>query len=296
VAGVAGEVTPDGPTADPTEIHVVTVAYNPGEELAQFAATLATATSAPYRLTVVDNGDDPRVVDDVAAGCGAEVVRPGANLGYGTGANLGARGGTEPWLVVANNDLVWEPGALDELVAAGRRNLRAGALGPKVLNTDGTVYASARALPSLVVGTGHAVLAPLWPGNPFTARYQRRSGLGAAEDKAVGWLSGSCLLLRREAFEAVGGFDEDYFMFFEDTDLGDRLGRAGWENVYVPSAVVVHDQGATWRERPAPMVRAHHASAERYLRGRYDAWWQAPVRGALAVGLRARAALLTRGR
>ena len=275
---------------------MVTVAYNPGEELAQFATSLATATTAPYRLTIVDNGEQNDVVDAVAAEHGAEVLRPGTNLGYGTGANLGARGGREPWLVVANNDLEWRPGSLDELLAAGGRHSRAGALGPKVLNTDGSVYASARALPSLVVGTGHAVLSPVWPGNPFTARYQRRSGLGAKEDRAVGWLSGSCLLLRREAFDAVGGFDEDYFMFFEDTDLGDRLDRAGWENVFVPSAVVVHDQGATWRERPAPMVRAHHASAERYLRGRYGAWWQAPVRGALALGLRARAALLTRGR
>ena len=275
---------------------MVTVAYNPGEELAQFATSLATATTAPYRLTIVDNGEQNDVVDAVAAEHGAEVLRPGTNLGYGTGANLGARGGREPWLVVANNDLEWRPGSLDELLAAGGRHSRAGALGPKVLNTDGSVYASARALPSLVVGTGHAVLSPVWPGNPFTARYQRRSGLGAKEDRAVGWLSGSCLLLRREAFDAVGGFDEDYFMFFEDTDLGDRLDRAGWENVFVPSAVVVHDQGATWRERPAPMVRAHHASAERYLRGRCGAWWQAPVRGALALGLRARAALLTRGR
>lgn len=291
--GVAGPV--NGAVGGDADVQVVTVAYHPGPELAVFAETLARATTARVRLTIVDNGSDPSVVDEVVAAHGAELVRPGANLGYGTGANLGARGGTEPWLVVANPDVEWQPGSLDALLAAGERHPRAGALGPRVLNLDGTVYASARALPSLVVGGGHAVLAPVWPGNPFTARYQQRSGLGAAEDRAVGWLSGSCLLLRRAAFDEVGGFDEGYFMFFEDTDLGDRLGRAGWENVYVPGASVVHDQGASWRERPAPMVRAHHRSAERYLRGRYDAWWQAPVRTALATGLRLRSALLTRG-
>src|SRR5699024_6527830 len=140
VAGVAGPVTPPGPGEDPGGVHVVTVAYNPGEELAQFATSLATATTAPYRLTIVDNGEQNDVVDAVAAEHGAEVLRPGTNLGYGTGANLGARGGREPWLVVANNDLEWRPGSLDELLAAGGRHSRAGALGPKVLNTDGSVY------------------------------------------------------------------------------------------------------------------------------------------------------------
>ncbi|MGC5616628.1 glycosyltransferase [Georgenia sp. Z1491] len=277
------------------DVHVVTIAYNPDRrELATFAATLADATAARVRLTIVDNGRAHEAVDEVAAAHGAEVVRPGANLGYGTAANLGARGGVEPWLVVVNTDVEWRAGSLDTLLEAGERHARAGALGPTILNLDGTVYASARALPSLVVGGGHAVLAPIWPGNPFTARYQQRSGMGAREERAVGWLSGACLLLRRSAFDAVGGFDEGYFMFFEDTDLGDRLARAGWDNVYVPSAQVVHDQGASWRERPAPMVRAHHRSAERYLRARYDAWWQLPVRSALAGGLRARARLLTR--
>ena len=290
--GLAGAVTDAG---DPGEaVQVVTVAYNPdGAELGMFAGSLTAATTAPVRLTIVDNGTEAAVVDEVADAYGAEVVRPGANLGYGTAANLGARDGTEPWLVVVNTDVEWQPGSLDRLLEAGRRHPRAGALGPTVLNLDGSVYASARALPSLVVGSGHAVLAPVWPGNPFTARYQQRSGLGATEDRAVGWLSGSCLLLRREAFEEVGGFDEGYFMFFEDTDLGDRLGAAGWENVFVPEAHVVHDQGASWRERPDPMVRAHHRSAERYLTGRYDSWWQLPVRAAVTAGLRTRAHLLT---
>ncbi|MGC5628459.1 glycosyltransferase family 2 protein [Georgenia sp. Z1344] len=275
-------------------VQVVTIAYDPGPLLGRMAETLEAATSADVRLTIVDNGREHADVDRVAAEHDAEVIRPGANLGYGTGANLGARGGTEPWLVVVNQDVEWEPGSLDALLEAGEARPRAGSLGPTVLNLDGSVYASARAVPSLVVGGAHAVLAPVWPGNPFTARYQQRSGLGAETDRAVGWLSGSCLLLRRAAFDEVGGFDEGYFMFFEDTDLGDRLGRAGWENVYVPAARVVHDQGASWRERPAPMVRAHHRSAERYLRGRYDAWWQLPLRVAVAGGLRARARLLTR--
>ncbi|TRW47661.1 glycosyltransferase family 2 protein [Georgenia yuyongxinii] len=277
-------------------VRVVSVTFNPGDELEAFARSLADATSRPVTLVLVDNGSDPSVVDDVAARYGATVLRPGRNLGYGAAANLGAREGEEPWVVVANPDLVWHAGALDELLAAGARHPRAGSLGPRILNLDGTLYPSARAIPSLTQGAGHAVFARFWPGNPWSRAYRRQQEVVEASEHAVGWLSGACLLLRREALAPLGGFDERYFMFFEDVDLGDRLGRAGWQNLYVPTAAVVHDQGASWRERPTAMIRAHHRSAEQYLHGRYAAWWQAPLRWAITLGLRTRAWWETRGR
>ncbi|QHT56310.1 glycosyltransferase family 2 protein [Cellulomonas sp. H30R-01] len=268
-------------------VRVVCVVYHPGEELERFARTLAGATSAPYELVVVDNGDDPTVSRAVAGRHGARVVESGANLGYGGGANLGARGAQAPWLVVANSDLEWEPGSLDVLVAAGEEHPDAGALGPALLNVDGTVYPSARALPSLTQGAGHALLVRVWPGNPWTRAY-RAQHEDAGGQRAAGWLSGACLLLRRSAFEAVGGFDDDYFMFFEDVDLGERLGRAGWTNLYVPGARVTHVGGTSWRERPARMISAHHASAARYVSRRYPHAWQWPVRVAVTFGLRLR--------
>lgn len=290
-------MTAQTPTAP---VRVVTIAFNPGPELDTFAATLARATAREVELVIVDNGTDRARVDDVAARyaapLGARVQRPGRNLGYGAAANLGAAGMSGSWLVVANPDVEWRPGSLDALLQAGARHPEAGALGPRILNTDGTVYPSARALPSLVTGSGHAVFARLWPGNPWTRAYRESQEEVADAEHAVGWLSGACLLLRRAAWAEIGGFDEEFFMFFEDVDLGDRLGRRGWKNVYVPGAEVVHDQGASWRDKPASMIRAHHASAETYLHRRYDAPWQAPLRLALSAGLRARCVWQTRGR
>lgn len=274
----------------PARVRVVTIAYHPGDELADFARSLADATTADVELVIVDNGTDPEVADRVAAEAGGRVVRTGANLGYGAGANAGAAGATAPWLVVANPDVVWRPGSLDALLAAGERHPSAGALGPALLNEDGTVYPSARELPSLTQGVGHALLGKVWPGNPWTRAYQRRQETAGTE-RVAGWLSGACLLLRREAFEAVGGFDEDYFMFFEDVDLGERLGRAGRPSVYVPSAQVVHVGGVSWKARPAAMISAHHRSAERYLHRRYARWYHWPVRAAVSLGLRAREAV-----
>lgn len=268
-------------------VRVVCVVYHPGEELERFARTLAGATTAPYELVVVDNGDDPTVAREVAARHGARVVESGANLGYGGGANLGARDAASPWLIVANSDLEWGPGSLDVLLAAGAEHPRAGALGPALLNVDGTVYPSARALPSLTQGAGHALLVRVWPGNPWTRTYRAQHEDGG-DQREAGWLSGACLLLRRTAFEEVGGFDDGYFMFFEDVDLGERLGRAGWSNLYVPDARVTHVGGTSWRERPARMISEHHTSAARYVGRRYPHVWQWPVRVAVGVGLRLR--------
>jgi N-acetylglucosaminyl-diphospho-decaprenol L-rhamnosyltransferase len=288
---------PDAGTAPRTDdrpgrpaVRVVSIVFHPGDELADFTRSLARATSAPVDLVLVDNGTDGAVTDRVAAEAGARVLRTGENLGYGGGANAGARGATGPWLVVANPDVVWRPGSLDVLLDAAARHPGAGALGPALLNEDGSVYPSARELPSLTQGVGHALLGKVWPQNPWTRAYQRRQET-AGRERAAGWLSGACLLLRREAFEAVGGFDEDYFMFFEDVDLGERLSRAGWTNVYVPSAEVVHVGGVSWKARPARMISAHHASAERYLHRRYHRWYHWPVRLAVSAGLRVREAV-----
>lgn len=289
------ELPPAPATPGSPRVRVVCVVYHPGDELARFAATLADASAHPVELVIVDNGTDQSVAAAVADEAGGRLVVPGANLGYGRAANLGASDATVPWIVVANSDIEWSPGSLDRLVAAGDEQPSAGALGPMLLNTDGTTYPSARALPSLRQGAGHALFARLWPANPWTRAYHVGQESVGGYLREAGWLSGACLLLRREAFEQVGGFDEAYFMFFEDVDLGERLGRAGWENLYVPDVKVTHVGGTSWRERPAPMIRAHHASALHYLRGRYPHWYQAPLRGALRVGLALRERLQVRG-
>ena len=285
-----------GVTSERPPVRVVCVAYHPDlAELTDFATSLRRAASSSVELVIVDNGDDHDVAEQVAREHDARLVVPGRNLGYGAAANLGARGATQPWLVVANQDVVWHDGALDVLLDAGRDEA-VGSVGPTLLNPDGSRYPSARALPSLGLGIGHALLVRVWPGNPWTRRYQEGADLADAADGAprpAGWLSGACLLLRREAFEAVGGFDEGYFMFFEDVDLGDRLGRAGWLNLHVPDARVTHAQGTSWKDRPAPMIRAHHASARRYLSRRYPRWYQLPLRLALNSGLLVRERLET---
>ena len=271
-------------------VRVVVVTWQAGDHLAAMLDSLATATSAPVRVVVADNGSDDGAPQSVAARDGVHLLALGRNLGYGQAANAGAAvalpGLVEPWLLVVNPDVVWEPGALDELLAAADRHPRATALGPAVRTEDGDLYPSARLFPSLVGGAGHAALGWWWPANPWTAAY--RGERGDPVEGPAGWLSGSCLLVRRDAFDAVGGFDPRFFMYFEDTELCRRLADAGGERVYVPSAVVTHAGGHATRRRPARMLVEHHRSAYRYLTARHRGARWAPARALLGAALSAR--------
>ncbi len=262
------------------------VTYQSRETLPSFLATLAEAGGGNPQVVVVDNGSSDGTVDYAAAVPDVELAEAGRNLGYGGGANLGASGMGQEWLLVVNPDIAFQPGCLDELLAVAARWPRAGVLGPRIHTLDGRLYPSARELPSLGRGIVHATVGWIWPANPWTASYRRE--WGAPVEGTTGWLSGSCLLLRREAFESVGGFDEGYFMYFEDTDLCERIAAAGWEVVYAPSATVVHQGGHSTSQNLEPMSRAHHASAYRYLSRRYAGPRWALLRVVLRSGLWAR--------
>ena len=271
---------------------VVTVTYSPGDTLETFLDSLAKATSRPLRVLLADNGSTDGAPERAIHREGVQLLRIGENVGYGSAANRGVVewGPEVGWVVVANPDIEWHPGSLDELLAAAQRWPRAAALGPLIRQPDGAVYPSARLLPALGRGIGHAVLAPIWPGNPWTTAYrQSDTALG---ERTAQWLSGSCLLLRRAAFESVGGFDSRYFMYFEDVDLGERLGRAGWLNVYVPSAEVTHLGGHATSRVSEQMLAEHHRSTYRYLADRHPGPLYAPLRLALRAGLAGRLQLV----
>jgi N-acetylglucosaminyl-diphospho-decaprenol L-rhamnosyltransferase len=265
---------------------VVTVTYSPGEHLRAFMDSLAQATGDKPRVILADNGSVDGVPEAVADEYEqATLVRTGGNLGYGAGANRGVAeiGPEVEFVLIANPDLRFGPGALDELIAAAQRWPRAGAFGPLVREPDGSVYPSARAVPDLLTGTGHALFGQIWKSNPWTRKYHQDRQVPS--ERTVGWLSGCCLLVRRAAFDSIDGFDSRYFMYMEDVDFGDRLGTAGWHNVYVPTAEVTHDKGHAAGKRPEAMTRAHHDGVYRFIADRHARWWHSPLRLGLRAGL-----------
>jgi len=269
---------------------IVTVSYDSVDVLPPFLASTADASADPVEVVVADNhsAQEP-ALRRITEEAGARFLELGENRGYGAAANR-AVATLDPdvrWVLVSNPDVVLEPLALDRMIATAAADPSIGAVGPRLLEPTGEVYPSARLVPSLRTGLGHAAFANVWPGNPWTKRYRQDGDHSGRRD--AGWLSGACVLLRRDVFDRLGGFDEGYFMYFEDVDLGWRIGRAGMRNVYEPAATATHIGGTATQGSSERMRKAHHESAYRFLAQKYSAWWLWPLRAALRVALAVRA-------
>lgn len=278
-------------------VAVVTVSYNSSAQLPEFLDSVAAQSPRPAHVLIADNASaDVERTRVIAHDRGVDVLELPRNLGYGGAINAGvaALPPRVEFVLISNPDVAFGSGAISALVDALGRTDDAGAVGPRILNPDGSTYPSARNLPSLRTGVGHALLSGPWPSNPWTRAY-RAETQSPVRRRSVGWLSGSCVLVRRRAFEEVGGFDTGYFMYFEDVDLGYRLGRAGWHNSYEPDAIVTHIGGLSTKSESKRMLRAHHESAERFIHRKYSAPMLAPVRWVLTAGLRIRSWIVTRG-
>ncbi len=215
-------------------------------------------------VVVVDNASTDGSPEALAAAHGdVRLVRTGANLGYGAGANRGIPATSGDYVVVSNPDVAVHGGAVAALAGALEADATVAIAGPRIEEPDGSRYPSARRFPSFVDAAGHALLAGVAPGNPFSRRY-RMADLDAAVPTEVDWVSGAFFVARRRALEELGGFDEAYFMYAEDTDLCWRARRAGWGVLYVPAAAVTHLQGVSTARRPYRMLVAHHRSVFRF--------------------------------
>lgn len=288
-------MAPSSPTDDPI-LAVVTVSYGSDQVLPGFLGSIPAASAERPLVAVADNkpeADSP--VAEIVGAAGARYVPLDGNRGYGSAINavVSALPASIAWVLISNPDVVLGAGSVDRLLAVAREDPGIGAVGPAILDPDGSVYPSARSIPSLRTGIGHALFANLWMNNPWSRAYRNDSSAHVARRDA-GWLSGACLLVRRSAFDRVGGFDEGYFMYFEDVDLGYRLGRAGFRNVYEPEATVIHTGAHSTEGESSAMIGAHHDSARRFLDRKYAGPLMWPVRVVLRIGLAVRSRLAKR--
>jgi N-acetylglucosaminyl-diphospho-decaprenol L-rhamnosyltransferase len=177
------------------------------------------------------------------------------NIGFGAANNVGVEAASGRWFLFLNSD-AWPVGdAIEKLAAFGEAHPRAGIVGPRLRNPDGSLQRSVRGHPTLWrIATEYLFLRHLAPrSRALNAFYG--GGFDHASVREVEVLKGAVLLVRRAASEAVGGFDPAYFMYGEEMDLCYRVREAGWTVVFDPDAEFVHvggvSTGARWGERPA---------------------------------------------
>ena len=265
----------------------VVVNYESGDLLRQCVGSLLADTSAGSpEVVVVDNGSEDGSLERMRdAHPEVPVVSPGRNLGYSAAANRGIAATRAAIVAVCNSDVTLRPGSATPLVERFDREPDLGAVGPSIREPDGSRYPSARSFPRAGDAVGHALLGRLRPTNRFTRRY-RQLDADPTVTRDVDWVSGAAIWLRRDALDAVGGWDEQFFMYAEDSDLCWRLRGAGWRVAYEPSAEVVHVQGASTDRHPYRMIVEHHRSLLRFARKRWTGMRRAllvPAAGVLSI-------------
>ncbi len=248
--------------------------------------------TARIEVIVVDQGSDEAAARKVAADFPwCQIESTSRNRGFAAGVNCGASIARGTYLLLLNPDCSASRGFVDTLASWLDSDTTVGAIGPLIENEDGTVQQSARRFPDIttVIGGRTSLLTRLVPSNWFT----KRNLLVANTPHApivVDWVSGACMMVRRNAFDAVGGMDEEFFMYWEDADLCCRLKKAGWSTIYHPDARVRHSVGRASAYSAERSLVAFHMSAYRYVRkhGSLVARTLAPI---VLAGLEARLAL-----
>lgn len=258
-------------------ISVVILDYRKSHRVLENVASLQQQQLPPgtkLEIIVVDNSADPATkakLAPLAGQPGIQLIFNEKNLGYPGGCNAGARFATGEFVLILNPDIVWtDSTALATMLRFLQKNPQVGVVGPQQFNdSDGELARTARAFPNLFIQIARRTwLRRLPVVCEFVARDELRH-VDLTRPRAVDWLQSSCILIRRELWDRLGGFSESYFIFMADPDLCFRAWQVGAEVVYLPAATVHADglrasAGGFWDFFRRWTIRQHFADSLRY--------------------------------
>jgi N-acetylglucosaminyl-diphospho-decaprenol L-rhamnosyltransferase len=264
-------------------VGVVVVNHRTPELAARCAASLQ-ASAAVGAVVVVETGGDVAPAPDPGAEIRIEVMTE--NRGFGAAANRGAALIDGEFVLITNADVYFEPDAVEELLGGLRRQARWGLAAPLLRDSAGDIQESSFRFPGLAQAVIDLLPAPGWlRRSRLNGRYP--AAWAASRDFAIDHPLGACLLVRREAFDAVGGFDESFFMYAEEIDLCRRLQNAGWQSGHVAGAAAVHVGGASTGQNRERMIEQLYISRARYFAAHHGAAYATAAKLAMAAGLAA---------
>ena len=244
-------------------VSAIVVSYNTRADLLRCLEALRAQAGVPLETILVDNASTDGTVDAVRAGSPeVQVLANAENLGFARANNLGLRAARGELVLVVNSDCELRPGALAGLVSILDTRPDVAIVGPRTVGTDGA--------PQVSFGPSLTPLAEWRQGRLVRGvkagevAALRRADALAAQEREPDWVSASCFLARKAALEAVGGFDESFFLYEEDVDLCVRVRAAGGRILYTPGAEVVHHLGRSMDRAPALARLEYHRSHLRF--------------------------------
>jgi GT2 family glycosyltransferase len=231
----------------PVDIAVIVVTYNSESDIGGLIESLRPdAAAMRLRVIVADNESVDGTRDIVRHHDDVVLLSAGGNLGYAGGINVALHQvGEADAILILNPDLRVGDGAVQLLADRLGQDASLGAVVPRMLSEDGSTYTSLRREPSLLRGLSDALIGSHWLGRPPALSEYIRDISVYDERRIVDWATGAAMLIRRTAADAVGAWDERFFLYSEETDFSRRLRSAGWRTLYEPAARVTHRGGGS---------------------------------------------------
>lgn len=263
-------------------ISAIVISYNTRQMTLDCLRVLETALEGiESEVIVVDNASSDGSAAAVGAAFpGVRVIASATNSGFAAANNQAMAVARGEFFLLLNSDAFPEPGAIKALLSYMRENPKTGVAGPRTHNADGTLQLSCFRLPS----PKYVWLENLWLSDGY-----RRWPHDAV--RRVDFVIGACMLVRREVYEKVGGFDERFFMYSEEADWQRRIHDAGWEIVFVPESRITHLGGASGANSRALINRHFFDSLDAYVKKHHGVAGLVSLRAGMAVGCFLRAIL-----
>lgn len=248
-------------------VSILIVNYRAYTELACCLDSLQRFLGDDVDVIVVDHVSEPAATADLIRRFPwIRLIEVSTNPGFAAGVNRAARAAKGRYLLLLNPDCIVDGDVARPMARWLDAHPHVRASGALVREVDGSVQASARRFPDVTTAFAGRTswLSQVWPANPWSRRNLVTRQV-SGDPIEVDWVSGACLMVRRDAFEAVGGMDEGFFLYWEDADLCFRLKRAGWSTVYNPVVGITHLTGRSSALAHTQSLIAFHRGAYRYF-------------------------------
>jgi len=273
---------------DMSSMAVAIVSFNTREVLRSCLISVLAAGAS--EVVVADNGSTDGTVQMLRAEFPSIVVHEDpSNPGYGSAANAAIARCRSEYVLLLNSDTVLPRGALESLTRYLDENPRVAIVGPRLRNPDGTLQRSSHQFPTpYVVLLNYSFMGPLVGRLPLARIGYHVATFPHDRARRVDWVVGAALGIRKSAFDAVGGFNRDFFMYFEEVDLAYRLRQSGWDTHFAPVTDILHIGGASTRAISSAMFAQEVAAAIRFFRAHHSESAVAGVRRAFRFAVRSK--------
>lgn len=202
-----------------------------------------------YEIIIIDNASFDKVPAELNNLAHVKIINNGKNCGYGKGLNQGVKIAQGKYLLLLNPDIEFDINSISNLLNKLKSNSKVGAIGPQLISEKGETLQSISGIPSLLQSLFvFSFIDKIWPSNPFSKKYHNLN-LDRSTEQDVDVVSGACIMIKKALYDKVGGFDESFFMYFEEVDFCCRVKNAGYKILYLPQAKVMHLVGRSTQNK-----------------------------------------------